>query len=447
MMDTLKTQMAEFAKYKEIRTLGARAVEVAHRQIGKDTVGMHFIACAAHMRVGNYWHLLPKGEQCRTAIWTAINPDTGILRIDEAFPPEIRKSTNNTEMKIVFNSGSSYQLLGSDNYNNLVSSMPVGIWFSEWALANPMAWAYLGPMLEKNKGWAAFVSTSRGRNHLKDIYDYARGNKRWFADMKKASETSVFSKEQREEIKAGYIGQFKKEMGEALYLQEYECSFEGAVLGSYYSKQMGEARAQGRICKVPWRPSIEVNTYWDLGLDDSMTIWFIQHVGLVHHVIDYIENTGMGLSWYAKEMKEGHRVGYKYGNHYMPHDAEVREMTNNDIALSRKETAENLGISPIEVVERARNMDIIVYVHIPAVREILQSCYFDEEKCMPGISALENYHAKYDETKKVLTKRPDHDHNCHGADGFRTFAVGFEPKKPKNQSVTEMMAAMPRIHN
>jgi phage terminase large subunit len=443
MMRRLLLQLAELKKHGEIKTPGARAVEVAHRQWGKDTLGMHFIACAAHLRVGNYWHMLPKSEQARTAIWTAINPDTGILRIDEAFPLEIRKQTYQSEMKIILNCGSSYQLVGSDNYNNLVSSMPIGIWASEWALANPLAWAYLDPMIEKNKGWIAFVSTSRGRNHLKTLYDFACIDDDWFADMKKASETEVFAPEQLKKIERDTIGQFGSDMGKAIFLQEYECSFEGAVLGSYYSQQMAAARAEKRITVVPWQPNTEVNTYWDLGLDDSMTIWFIQHIGKSHHVIDYEEGTGLGLEWYAKKMKER---PYVYGNNYMPHDADQREMTNSEIALSRREVAENLGIKPIIVIPRAQNMDVIVNVHIPAVRNILPSCWFDEKKCALGINSLENYHAKYDEVKKVLTRRPEHDHNSHGADAFRTFAVGYEPAAVKDKSVTEMMRTV-RILN
>lgn len=442
MMAGLLVQLAELKKHGKIKTMGARAVEVAHRRWGKDDVALHFTACASQMRVGNYWHMLPTYNQCRKAVWDAVNPHTGIRRIDEAFPHAIREYTNKTEMKIGFLNGSSWQLVGSDSYNSIVGATPIGLTVSEWALANPLSWVYVAPMLEENKGWAMFISTSRGRNHLKSFYDMARRSPHWFADMKKASQTEVFTPEQLERIKTEYIEQFGDDMGLAAFLQEYECSFEGVMLGSYYSKQMTQARSEGRICSVPHRPDIEVNTYWDLGLDDSMTIWFVQHIGQQHRVIDYLENTGMGLEWYAKEMKKEHRVKYIYGNHYMPHDANEREMTNSEFALSRREVAENLGIKPVMVVPRARNMDVIVNVHIPAVRTMLSSCWFDEKKCDKGITSLENYHAKYDEEKKVLTKRPEHDHNSHAADGMRTMAVGFNRTVgTANKSVTEMMHA------
>ncbi len=116
---------------------------------------------------------------------------------------------------------------------------------------------------------------------------------------------------------------------------------------------------------------------------------------------------------------------YVYGNHYMPHDAEGREMSSGVIAKSRREVAQNLGIKPIMVVERAKNIDLIIQVHIPAVRNVLSQCYFDEVKCQPGISALESYKAEYDEEKKVLAPRPKHDWASHASDAFRTFAVGY----------------------
>ena len=139
----------------------------------------------------------------------------------------------------------------------------------------------------------------------------------------------------------------------------------------------------------------------------------------------YYENSGMGLAHYAKILKD---KPYVYGNHYMPHDAAVREMSAGEHAKSRVEVAEELGIKPVIVVERPRNTDAVMN-GIETVRNSLGTCWFDERKCATGISALEGYRAEYDEEKKVLRNTPLHDHNSHGADGFRTFAVGYKPKR------------------
>lgn len=406
---------------------GTRAVEIAHRRYGKDDIGLHFAATAAMERIGNYWHMLPMYAQARKAIWDAVNPRTGKRRIKEAFPDAICAKTRDTDMFIQFINGSTWQLVGSDNYNAYVGSPPIGITLSEWALADPMCWPYIMPILEENGGWALFITTSRGNNHAKTTFDYAKTADGWFAELTPATKTPVYSQGALDRIKAEMIGMHGEELGEALFNQEYLCSFEGAVPGAYYSKQMNKAREEGRIGVVPHQSALEVYTAWDLGIDDSMSIWFIQVVGKQFHVIDYYEHTGYGLEHYAKALKQEHRAAYRYATHYMPHDAEAREMTNSEIAKSVKEVAQELGIKPIFVVSRVKNIDILTKVHIPAVRNLIPRMRFDEKRCARGISALEGYRAEYDEEKKKLGNRPLHDWCAHGADAMRTFAVGHVP--------------------
>lgn len=426
---------------------GLRAVEVAHRRWGKDEISLHMTATKMIERVGNYWHMLPQFNQCRKAIWEAVNPRTGMRRVDEVFPQEIRKSTRNTDMYIELMNGASWQLVGSDNYNALVGSPPIGIVFSEYALSDPQCWGYLSPILEENGGWAAFISTSRGNNHLKKILDYARITPGWFAQVLTAEETPVFTKQRLIEIRQELIGTFGPELGEAMFEQEYMCSFQGAVLGSYYGKQMALARKDGRITKVPYETGLEVYTFWDLGVDDSMTIWFMQFVGRETRVIDYYENSGMGLAHYAKVLKgqevgpdnSDHRKYYVYGDHYMPHDAKVREMSAGEHAKKRIEVAEDLGIKPIIVVVRPRNSDAVM-TGIEAARNCIGSCYFDEKRCSQGISALEGYKSEYDEEKKVMKNTPLHDWCSHGADAFRTYAVGYAPKKKKKSGNRQILS-------
>lgn len=416
---------------------GKRAVEVAHRRWGKDDVALHWTCCAALDRVGNYWHMLPEYNQARKVVWNAINPRTGKKRIDDAFPPWIRKGTKEQEMSVEFLNGSIWQLVGSDNYNSLVGSPPVGIVFSEWALANPMAWAYLSPIIEENNGWALFIYTSRGNNHGLTTLRHAQTTDGWFGEILPADQTPVFTKEQLETIQRDYQRMFGLELGDALFMQEYFCSFEGAQMGAYYSKQLAQARKDHRITSVPHVTGSEVHTFWDLGVDDSMSIWFMQQVVKELRFIDYYENTGYGLEHYAKVLKD---KPYVYGNHYMPHDADVREMTSGTVARSRREVAESLGIKPIIVVERAKSMDMIIQVHIPAVRNIMSQCWWDEKKCEHGLSALEAYAAEYDEEKRVLTNHPAHNWSSHASDAFRTFAVGYKEAQKVNRPTPPNLA-------
>lgn len=415
---------------------GKRGEVIAHRRFGKDEVGLHMTAVKMHQRIGNYWHMLPEYGQARKAIWEAINPHTGKKRIDEAFPDAIRSATRNTDMVIQAKCGSQWQLVGSDNYNSFVGSPPVGVVMSEWALCDPLAWAYIQPILEENGGWILFVTSSRGNNHVWRMADSNRGKPDWFVDVITPDQSGTFSQQQLDNILSELINIYGPEIGRTIFNQEYLCSREGAVLGAYYARQMEDARKEGRITKVPHRPGVEVFTAWDLGVDDSMSIWFIQPVGRAFHVIDYYENSGYGLEHYAKMLRSDHRAEYVYGGHYMPHDAAQREMTSpGEIAKSREEVAEDLGIRPTIVVSRAKDINIIMQVHIPAVRNLLPLCYFDRERCSRGIGCLEGYQSKYDDANKVLGTRPMHNWCAHGADAFRTFAVGYEDI-PQSQTKT-----------
>jgi phage terminase large subunit len=174
---------------------GKRAEAIWPRRHGKDDVALHYTAMAAHERVGVYWHLLPQHNQSRKAIWDAVNPHTGKRRIDEAFPVELRATTREQDMVIRFKNGSLWQVIGSDNYDALVGTPPVGVVFSEWALSDPQAWSMIRPILAENEGWALFITTPRGRNHAHRMYEMARESEDWFCERLTALDTGVFSDE------------------------------------------------------------------------------------------------------------------------------------------------------------------------------------------------------------------------------------------------------------
>ena len=205
-------------------------------------------------------------------------------------------------------------------------------------------------------------------------------------------------------------------------------AFEVAIEGAFYGAQMTYLRSRGRLTEVPWEPSLPVQTFWDLGMNDSMTIWFHQRVGASNRLIDYYQNSGEGLQHYAKILKER---GYHYGRHYMPHDIAVRELGNN--GKSRKEVAEGLGIRPIEKVTRPKNMEEVLD-GIEAVRAFLATCWIDETTCAEGIRALDNYQKEWDENAGTWKKGPLHNWASHGSDALRTGATGFTQVELVNEA-------------
>lgn len=370
-------------------------------------------------RVGNYWHMLPQYAQARKSVWDAVNPHTGKRRIDEAFPAAIRASTRANDMFIRFKNGSTWQLVGSDTYNSLVGSPPVGVTGSEWALADPAAWAYLRPILRENGGWAAFITTPRGRNHVKRMFDGAKGDPDWFVQRLSALDTGIMTQAELDKERIEYQREYGVDDGDALFSQEYLCDWEAAIVGSYYGKLMRNAEAEGRITRVSYDPMALVHTAWDLGLSDSTAVWMFQVVGREIHVIDYLCSQGQALDWYVNELR---KRPYAWGMDILPHDADARELQTN---RTRTETLRGLGRRP-EPLGGGGTERVLVAEGINAVRTILPRCWFDAERCADGIDALKAYRREYDDKRKCYRDRPFHDWASDPADAFRYLALGID---------------------
>ncbi len=410
-----------------------RSLLIWHRRAGKDEVSLHKFAVASQLRVANYWHCLPMYEQARKAIWEAVNPHSGKRRIDEAFPHEIRKRTDNSSMVIEFKTGSVYRVVGSDNPDSLVGAPPLGIAFSEWALSNPSAWGLLQPILLENGGWADFITTPRGRNHVFGMYNMAKTNPQWFCQRLTVDDTHQVSLDQIEEAKKEYVSLYGIDAAEALIQQEYWCSFEAAILGAFYGKEMALAEHQGRIGTVDPHEGIPVHTAWDLGIDDAMSIWFWQACAGQVRIVDYHEGHGYAIPHYADLIKKrAEDRGYERGTDFVPHDARQREMSSSGKdgrAKQRLEVMVECGLKPKVVLDHK------VADGISAVRQILPKCWWDS-RCDDGLNAMRSYQTEWDDDKKVFKQTPLHNWASHGADGFRTLAMAYrelraeQPKEP-----------------
>ncbi len=404
---------------------GKRAVCRYHRRAGKDEVFLHHTACAAHERVGNYWYCLPEYSQARKSMWDAVNPHSGKRRIDEAFPVELRKFTRDHEMMIGFSNGSTFQLVGSDNFDSLVGSPPVGLVFSEFALSDPSAWAYLEPILMENGGWAGFNSTPRGNNHFKNLCLHAEKTDSWFYEALTAEQTGVFTKDQLEEILHGLQAIHGEDYGKSLWLQEYFVSFDAAIPGSIWGDCIDKAQREGRIGDFPFDPSKTVSTAWDLGRTDATAIWFYQFVGNQIHVIDHHESNLKDIEFYANLLKEKSKnLGYKYGTHWFPHDARPRTLASGGKSILQQFIAHDIGRCVI-----AKRLDKME--QIQAARATFPFCSFDAKRCDVGINALRNYHREWDESLKKFTDHPIHDWSSHSADGFSILSLTWKFPKEK----------------
>lgn len=197
-----------------------------------------------------------------------------------------------------------------------------------------------------------------------------------------------------------------------------EEAFRAAIIGAYYGTTMTTLRQKGRITSVPHQPGFPVHTSWDLGMHGFMCIWFFQRIGMETLVIDYIQDNKEGLDYYTKLMKEKE---YSYGNHYLPHDVRVKEMTSGK---TRRRRLNELGVRPIIEIERPRNTEQFLD-QVEETRSFLTSCWFDEGKCHSGVVCLENYRRQWDDTLATFKTTPLEDRHAHGADALRSGAVGI----------------------
>lgn len=405
-----------------------------HRRAGKDDICLHWTATAAMERVGPYWHMLPLANQARKAIWDAVNPRTGRRRIDDAFPPEIRESTRENDMFIRFKNGSTWQVVGSDNYDALVGSPPVGIVFSEYALADPAAWALLRPILLENGGWALFISTTRGRNHFHKLVEYAKKADDWYGETLTVEDTGAISMEALAGERKELVAERGEEEAAAIIAQEYYCDADASIPGAYYGALMSRASKEQRIGVYPWLPNESVGTAWDLGHGDSTIVWIYQQPasGRVR-LIDVISGSGVGVDWYIRKLKDR---PYTYADHIWPHDGghgNIRDVNN----VSLKETALGLGLRPLRILEN--NMS--VENGISAVRQMLPLCEFNSEpipfddetmdearqRMTRATDAIKQYRREWDEKLQRYREFPLHDWTSDFADSLRYLAVGRKP--------------------
>jgi hypothetical protein len=396
---------------------GGRHCEVVwHRRSGKDELGLHWTAVAAFQRKGTYWYMLPLASQAKKAIWNAVNPHTGRKRIDEAFPEAIRKRQNDQEMYIEFVNGSTWQVVGSDNFNSLVGSPPIGLVYSEWALSNPAAKAYLRPILAENGGWQIFNTTPRGKNHAFRTLQGAKEDPNAFAQVLTAKDTGVLTDEQLDKLLAEYVTDYGETLGTAYFEQEFLCSFETPVMGAVYAKELREAA--GRIRGVPYDPTKPVSIFWDLGRADKTAIWFCQLAPFEYRVIDYMEGVGKHIGEYIVDLQAKR---YVYGDCWLPHDA------NNELLAAERTVAQQLRAAGFKTRTVPKTS---VDTRIEAARLILPLCYFDERKTELGMDALRNYRYRVDEDTKQFSNEPLHDWASHAADAFGYMAIALkEPKK------------------
>lgn len=394
-----------------------RVLAILPRRAGKDITAFNLCIRYCLRKVCVVYYVFPTYAHAKKVIWDSITTEG--LRILEYIPKELIDRMNSQEMKIKFKNGSLFQLVGSNDFDGLMGTNPQGIVFSEYAQQDPRAYQFLRPILLANHGWALFISTPRGKNHFWELYQIAQQNPDWFAMKLSVEDTNHIPLEEIEkERKEGL-------MSEDLIQQEYYCSFEMGVEGSYYCKYLDRMRVKGQIGIVPWESAFKVHVAIDIGVRDSTTLIFFQTIGQTVRIIDCYENSKVGLEHYVNVIRQKE---YTYGKFIAPHDIKVREFGTG---MTRLEKARQLGIN-FTVAP-----DLSVEDGIEAVRSTFSKVWIDDTKCATLLKALENYRQEYDFKKKVYKSHPLHDNNSHFADAMRYLCITL-PKTRDGLSPEEL---------
>lgn len=380
---------------------------VAHRRAGKTVACVMDLVKQAIEHQGReprYAYIAPTYTQAKDVAWSYLKEYTQPI-------PTMTRSES--ELSVTFpHNGARVRLYGAENYDRLRGLYLDGAILDEAGDIDPRAWPeVIRPALSDRKGWATFIGTPKGRNAFFDIHRLAESEPDWFSAKLYASKTGLIAKEELDDA--------RRTMTVEQYAQEYECSFDAAIRGAYYAKELNLAEEEGRIKPLTHDRNADVFACWDLGIGDMMAIWVFQLVGHEWHFLRYYENNGFGLDHYVDWIKD---QPFKVHTHFLPHDGDARELQTGK---SRREYLEGRGLR-CEIVPRHEVDD-----GINAARVRFNRMWFDAEGCKRGLDCLRMYRSEFDDKHQTLKPRPLHDWASHGADAFRCGVMGASERQQR----------------
>lgn len=379
-----------------------RAVLVCHRRAGKTVACIFDLilkALSTKKADAQYGYVCPYKNQAKLIVWkylmNGIKPFGRLVKID------------NRDLRVTFHNGATIQLFGADDPDTLRGLYFDGIVLDEFADMRPSLYKeVIAPALSDRAGWVVFIGTPKGHNSFYHLRQHAIANPdEWFYLELKLSDTGFIPEDEIKSLKA--------ELSKSVYAQEYECSFEAALEGSYYSDQMSVLAEDGRFCDLPHDPNLPVHCAWDLGFSDATAIWFYQLSNNQVRVIDFFQVSRTPLQDIIQHL---HTLPYKFGKMYLPWDAANKNL------ITGKTILDDLWKAGFDCRAVAR---INLRDGINVVRKTLPLCWFDEHKCHIGIEALKLYQKTKNKQLGIFTEQPKHDHTSHAADSFRYLAIGL----------------------
>jgi hypothetical protein len=405
-----------------------KAVIVASRRWGKDEMVLAALSCRAMDRVGSYLYCLPAYEQARKVLWEMVNWRTQRTRVLDFFPDEIVERRDSQSMKLFLSSGSTVQFVGSDAPDSLVGGGYAGIVMSEAALSDPRAMLLFQPILEESGGWSASISTPRGKtgrggsfykDYLAAKEDMEAGDPTAFAAYLPADKTGLFPPHQLLRIQMDLIRTHGKAIGDAIFNQEYLCSWDSVAVGGVWSHELTEMELEGRVRPAPHDRRYPVFTAWDLGISDLNAILVFQIINGKYILIDAIEQNGIGLDTHIQVLK--HKAiehGYSYAKHFGPHDLRVRDYARG---ASRVDEAKRMGLN-FTVTPQAR-----LKTQIAAAAQLIRNMVVNSDSpgAMHALERFKGWAYVVNKSTGQVIDTPAHSEASHSSSALCTFALNM----------------------
>lgn len=367
---------------------------VAHRRCGKTVACINdVIPRALYNKKKNprYGYIAPTYRQGKEIAWQYLKDDArpAITRIRES------------ELSVELVNGAKISIFGADNPDSLRGLYFDGVILDEFGDMRPSMWGeIILPTLIDRRGWAVFIGTPKGKNHFYDIIQRSQSESGWYSSILPVTETGLFTEEE--------IAEFRKQMSDEQFRQEFLCDFTAAITGAYYAKLLEQP-----IASPGYDSAIPVYVSSDLGYTDSSAYWFWQEHPDGINIIDYEEADNQPLAYYFDLLRS---KGYDYETIWLPHDAVAKSLQTGRSTIEQFLSEQ----FPVRIAPR-----LAVQHGIDAARKVLPYCRWNlsNPRVVSGLDALRSYRRQYDEIRKIYRDVPLHDWTSHCADAFRGLSL------------------------
>lgn len=413
-------------------------VIILHRRAGKTVATLnHLQRDALKTPNSRYAFIAPTYKQAKDIAWD-------ILKSYARSVPGVQ--FNESELRVDYPNGARVRLYGADNPDSLRGIALWGVVFDEYSQQPSNIFGeIISKALADHYGYAIWIGTVKGKNHLYKTYAEGKKSEEWFAlwqdiDATLSTEDGETINNLRKALEDDKKLVQQGIMSEDEFQQEWYLSVDAAVKGAVYGKEWQSLRDAGRLRQIDFDPNLPTYSAWDFGIGDATAIGIYQiSVGGMQkefRLVDYYEANNEKLDHYIDWLaNKPYKLTMSYGD---PAGKNRQLNTGRSVFedLMDEKTTKKLGYPMRMFAQKSFVID-----KINATKRLLGMLWVDE-RLEQFKNAITNYHFTWDEKRGEFSKDPYHDWSSHGCDQLGYFAVNaISPPKtldPIEAKIKEM---------